>query len=260
MITFSIVTITYNAEKMLQPTLDSVLMQRYEHIEHIIVDGASTDDTLSLASDYKRRSDEAENGHIITVVSEPDKGLYDAMNKGLQRATGDYVCFLNAGDRLPEQDTLEKIVRTAEDSGDGDMPAVLYGDTDIIDEMGTFVRHRRLAPPDKLTWRSFRQGMVVCHQAFYAATDIAKTIPYDLQYRHSADVDWCICVMKEAEKQQKKLVRVPAVLAHYLQGGDSVVHHKASLRERFQVMRKHYGIITTTGMHLWFVIRKWVVR
>jgi len=256
MITFTIITVTYNAAKFFPSTADSVMGQRYEHVEHIIVDGASTDGTQQLANDYKKRSDKEKNGHQIIIISEADKGLYDAMNKGLQRATGDYICFLNAGDSLPSEETLEVIARTAEESGDGDMPAVLYGDTDIVDENGRFVRHRRLSPPDRLTWRSFRHGMLVCHQAFYAATNIAQQLPYDLRFRHSADVDWCIRVMKEAEKQQKKLVRVPVVVANFLQGGDSMTHHKDSLRERFQVMRRHYGIVTTTAMHLWFLVRQ----
>ena len=89
MIKFSIVTITYNAEGCLQRTLDSVIAQRYPHIEHLIIDGLSKDMTVDIASDYKRMSEEAGNGHDITIVSEPDKGIYDAMNKGLRMATGD---------------------------------------------------------------------------------------------------------------------------------------------------------------------------
>ena len=140
MITFTIITVTYNAAKFFPSTADSVMGQRYEHVEHIIVDGASTDGTLQLANEYKKRSDEEENGHQIIIISEADKGLYDAMNKGLQRATGDYICFLNAGDSLPNEETLEVIARTAEESGDGDMPAVLYGDTDIVDDEQHFLR------------------------------------------------------------------------------------------------------------------------
>lgn len=260
MITFTIVTVTYNAEKTLPPTLESVLKQRYEFVEHLIIDGASTDSTLQIAKEYKKLSEKDENGHHIVVISEPDKGLYDAMNKGLQQTTGDYVCFLNAGDTLPHEETLQTIAQTADESGDGDMPAVLYGDTDIVDESGRFLRHRRLSPPQRLTWRSFRHGMLVCHQAFYAATPIAKTQPYDLRFHHSADVDWCIRVMKEVERQHKKLVRVPAVIANFLEGGDSIIHHKASLRERFQVMRRHYGIVVTTVMHFWFLLRKLILH
>ena len=75
MITFSVVTITYNAASVLQPTLDSVLMQDYPHVEHIIIDGASTDDTLEIAKAYQQLSDEAENEHVVRIQSEPDEGL-----------------------------------------------------------------------------------------------------------------------------------------------------------------------------------------
>ena len=75
MITFSVVTITYNAASVLQPTLDSVLMQDYPHVEHIIIDGASTDDTLEIAKAYQQQSDEAENEHVVRIQSEPDEGF-----------------------------------------------------------------------------------------------------------------------------------------------------------------------------------------
>lgn len=176
MITFSIVTITYNAASVLAPTLDSVLMQNYPHVEHIIIDGASTDDTVAIAKAYQQRSDEAENEHIVRIQSEPDDGLYDAMNKGLQQATGDYIVFLNAGDRFPKADTLDKVVLAAV-VGDGEEhPAVLYGDTDIIDEKGNFLCHRRLSPSERLTWRSFRYGMLVCHQAFLCSSGYSSLV------------------------------------------------------------------------------------
>ena len=255
MITFSIVTITYNAASVLAPTLDSVLMQNYPHVEHIIIDGASTDSTVAIAKAYQQRSDEAENEHIVRIQSEPDDGLYDAMNKGLQQATGDYIVFLNAGDRFPKADTLDKVVLAAV-VGDGEEhPAVLYGDTDIIDEKGNFLCHRRLSPSERLTWRSFRYGMLVCHQAFYARTDIAKALPYDTSFRYSADVDWCIRVMKEGEHRHLLLRNIHAIVADYMQEGQTTLHHKESLQERFEVMKRHYGLVHTLLLHAWFALR-----
>ena len=141
MITFSVVTITYNAAQVLQPTLDSVLMQDYPHVEHLIIDGASTDNTVAIAEAYRKQSGEAENGHTVRIQSEPDNGLYDAMNKGLQLATGDYVVFLNAGDRFPAADTLDRVVLAAVVAAGEERPAVLFGDTDIIDGKGNFLCH-----------------------------------------------------------------------------------------------------------------------
>ena len=253
MIRITYVTITFNAAKVLQRTLDSVLQQDYPNIVHLIIDGASTDDTLKLVDDYIARSNAAENGHRIQVTSEPDKGIYDAMNKGLRSLDGDYVCYLNAGDFLPSPDTVSRIAQQV--AAGGGMPAVLYGDTDIVDGEGRFLRHRRLAPPEHLTWKSFRQGMLVCHQAFYARTDFAIATPYDMQYRYSADVDWCIRVMKAAEKENVPLLNLKMVVANYTQEGQTTLHHRESLWERYRVMEHHYGRVQTFLLHSWFAVR-----
>lgn len=253
---FSIITITYNAEAFLPRTVESVLSQHYRDIEHIIIDGASTDSTISVAQDYMQRSYAAQNGHEVRIVSEPDNGLYDAMNKGLRQASGDYICFLNAGDFFPNANVLDTIVsRSLTGKSRQQLPAVIYGDTDIVDNDGNFLRHRRLAPPRNLTWRSFRKGMLVCHQAFYARLDIARTVPYDTRYRYSADVDWCIRVMKEAERMGAGLAYVDSVVVNYTQEGQTTKHHRDSLKERYRVMQCHYGAFTTTLMHAWFAVR-----
>lgn len=253
MIKFTIITCTYNAEMVLQRTLDSVMKQSYCNIEHLVIDGVSKDKTLSMVRAYQHKNDVGESAHEILLYSEPDKGLYDAMNKGIDRATGDYLIFLNAGDVFPSADTLEFVEGCV---GEGEtLPGVLYGDTDIVNMEGRFLRHRRLTPPAKLTWRSFMWGMLVCHQSFYARADIAKDIHYDLEYRFSADVDWCIRIMKESKHRHLPLRNVNAVITNYLDGGMSVQNHKASLKERFLVMRCHYGLLTTLLVHVWFVIR-----
>lgn len=259
MIKFSIITITYNAAPVFSRTADSVLHQHYRNVEHIIIDGASTDKTLALAKDYMERSYAASTGHDIRIVSEPDNGIYDAMNKGIAQASGDYICFLNAGDSLPSADTLDKIVANADlpkTQAEGfPLPAVLYGDTHVVDGDGRFLHRRRLSPPEHLTWRSFRHGMLVCHQAFYVRTDIAREVPYDLQYKYSADVDWCIRIMRLAGERGLQLKNVHAVLANYLQEGTTTRHHKESLKERFHIMCHYYGTFSTMCMHLWFAVR-----
>lgn len=253
MIKFTIVTCTYNAEAVLQRTLDSVMKQTYCNIEHLIIDGVSKDKTLTMVKAYQHKNDVGESAHEILVFSEPDKGLYDAMNKGIDRATGDYLIFLNAGDVFPSEDTLEFVEGCV---GEGEeLPGVLYGDTDIVNMEGHFLRHRRLTPPKRLSWRSFMWGMLVCHQSFYARADIAKGILYNLDYRFSADVDWCIRIMRESARRHLPLRNVNAVITNYLDGGMSVQNHKASLKERFQVMRSHYGLLTTLFVHAWFAVR-----
>ena len=259
MIKFTIVTCTFNAAPVLQRTLDSVLSQKYADVEHLILDGLSKDDTVKMAMAYKERSDKSGNDHEVIVISEKDGGLYDAMNKGIRHATGDYIVFLNAGDTFPNADTLDTI---ASSIGDGEkLPGVLYGDTDIVDMDHPFLRHRRLSPPKRLPWRSFKTGMLVCHQAFYARTDLAKDTLYNnVDYRFSADVDWCIRIMKLCAKRHLALRNVNAVIVDYLDGGMTNKNHKASLKERFHVMAKHYGFVQTVFLHLYFVLRSVVKR
>lgn len=236
---FSVITVCYNAQATLEDTIQSVIAQTYHHVEYIIVDGASKDRTLSIINRYRDR--------ITTVVSEPDKGLYDAMNKGLRLATGDYVCFLNAGDSFHEDDTLQQMVHTLRELTE--LPDVLYGETELVDAEGHFVRMRRLQAPEHLTWRSFRHGMLVCHQAFFAKRTLAE--PYDLSYRFSADFDWCIRIMKKS----KVLHNTHLTLIDYLEEGMTTRNHKASLHERFRIMAKHYGWLSTVAHHAWFVVR-----
>lgn len=235
---FSVITVTYNAAAVLEDTIQSVITQTYHHVEYIIVDGGSTDGTLDIVAQYRDR--------IATVVSEPDKGLYDAMNKGMRLATGDYLCFLNAGDSFHEDDTLQSIAHSLTGSA---LPDVIYGQTELVDSEGHFVRMRRLSAPEHLNWKSFRQGMLVCHQAFFAKRTLAE--PYDLRYRFSADFDWCIRVMKRAHT----LHNTHLPLIDYLEEGMTTRNRRASLRERFRIMVKHYGWVSTVLHHAWFVVR-----
>ena len=241
---FSIITITYNAADVIMPTLQSILAQTYTNYECLLIDGASSDGTVVAAK--------ASGVRFAHIVSERDKGIYDAMNKGIALATGDYLCFLNAGDAFHAPDTLQLVADAA--LGCAELPHVLYGETAEVDADRNFVRMRRLKAPAVLDWRSFKEGMLVCHQAFYARRDIAPL--YDLRYRLSSDVDWCIRVMKSSSK----LVKVNATVVDYLQNGVSLKNHRASLVERFKVMSRHYGLLPTIARHLWFVVRAIIKR
>ncbi len=239
--TFSIITVTYNAEKVVERTLQSVAKQTYPNIEHIIIDGASKDKTLALIQNSKFKVQK------FTCVSEPDKGLYDAMNKGLQRAAGDYVWFLNAGDKLHSNTTIEKVANRV--SQFNDLPDIIYGETNLVSDAGEFLAPRRLKAPKRLTWRSFSMGMLVCHQSFVAKRSIAPV--YDLQYRLVADFDWCIRCLQSA----KSIFNTQLVLSDFLTEGLSAQKRKASLKERFRIMLRYYGIAPTTLRHAWFALR-----
>ena len=255
---FTIATVTYNAEATLERTLKSVASQDYANIEHLIVDGCSTDHTLSLVQSYV---EENQSRHSIRLISEPDDGLYDAMNKALLCAKGDYIAFLNAGDCLHSTDTISAIAeQTQWVKGDDRHPAILYGDTHLVDNDGKFLRRRRLTPPEKLTPETFLDGMRVCHQSFYVRTDLAKQEPYDLRYRYSADFDWCIRLIRRATNRRIQIVNTHLVLTDYLNEGMTTSNHRASLVERFRIMAHYYGWFTTIFRHFWFVIRAIVKR
>ncbi len=235
---FSIITVTYNAEKVLKDTIQSVVKQTYKNYEYIIVDGASKDQTLSIVNKYKDR--------FSKIISEPDRGLYDAMNKGIKIASGDYLCFLNAGDRFHEDNTLQQIIDSITEN---ELPDVIYGETVIVDKEGHFKHMRRLKTPEKLTWKSFKQGMLVCHQSFFTKRTLAE--PFDLTYRFSADFDWCIRIMKKSEVLHNSRITI----IDYLDEGVTTQNHKASLKERFLIMTKYYGWVSTAAHHAWFILR-----
>ena len=156
----SIITITWNASSTLPPTLKSVGEQTFRDFEHILVDGASSDDTLAVA-----RRDGLPS---LRIVSEPDRGLYDAMNKGLRMARGKYVLFLNAGDSFADSAVLQAYADAAAAN-----PDIIYADTLVVDEARNVVGSRHLSVPDQLTLDSFSRGMLVCHQAFMVRRSLA---------------------------------------------------------------------------------------
>jgi glycosyltransferase involved in cell wall biosynthesis len=231
----SVITVVYNGEKHIGRTIESVLNQHYPSIEYIIVDGKSTDGTPEVIQGYP---------DSIKVISEPDEGLYDAMNKGLEVATGEYVWFLNAGDQIYGNDTMKQMIEGAEGN-----PDIIYGGTMIIDEAQNEVGDRRLKPPDQLTWKSFRQGMVVCHQSLVVRRAVAPE--YNLEYRLSADIDWAI----RASKSAGLIHNSRQVLSRFMEGGLTDHNIRAGLKERFKIMSKYYGLVPTILRHFVFGIR-----
>ncbi|MBO4906186.1 MAG: glycosyltransferase [Bacteroidaceae bacterium] len=252
---FTVITVTYNAGKTIQRTLDSVAEQTLDDIEHLIIDGCSTDCTMQLIQRYVELNADREIPRAINLIREPDEGLYDAMNKGLQAAKGEYVLFLNAGDKLHEPNTLELAASHLAKFNSSRHPAILYGETDWVDDAGRFLRHRRLKAPEQLTSRSFLWGMLICHQSFYVRADIARSKPYNLAWHFSADYDWCIRIMQLAERRGLAMYNTGLILTDYLAEGLTTRNHRRSLMERLRIMAHHYGWLSAIAAHLWFCIR-----
>ncbi|MBD2703690.1 glycosyltransferase [Spirosoma sp. BT702] len=238
--TVSIITITYNAEQFLERTIQSLVAQQAIDYEYIIVDGASKDGTLDIVGNYEQ--------YVTRWVSEPDKGLYDAMNKGLALATGKYVWFMNAGDELHDTQTLPNLLARIKAT----QADVYYSDALYVRNDGTTVGLRsKVTPhtlPQQLTWRDMALGMKVCHQAFVAKRAIAPDYPTN---NLSADLDWEIRCLKAA----KTIEYLPFVLCKYLVGGLSVQQHRRSLTDRFKVLVTHFGLMTTLWNH-WRIIQR----
>ena len=202
----SVITVCFNSEATIRDTLDSVAQQTHPDIQHIIVDGVSSDRTLAIV-----RSHPAVPTHVL---SEPDGGIYDAMNKGLGLASGDLVGFLNADDMLAAPDTLSRVAAMA-DSADVD---AVYGDL-------SYVQKDR---PDEVLryWRSgefsagrLRYGWMPPHPTFYVKRAEARRLgTFDLQFRISADYDF---MLRCLSRPDVRVAYVPHVLVRMRTGGAS---------------------------------------
>lgn len=238
--TFSIITVVYNNVRDIEHTLKSVVSQTYKHVEYIVIDGLSTDGTLDVIEKYRPQ--------ISVILSEKDNGIYDAMNKGLALATGDYVLFLNSGDELYSKETLANLAEVSEGAD------IIYGETFLINEQREIIGERRHKVPAYFNWKSFRYGMNICHQAIYIKRTIAE--PYDLQYKLCADIDWVI----KAAKKSSITVNAHQHVARYLVGGMSKQRHRESLKERYDIFQKYYGRIPNLFNHFIIALKMIVYR
>ena len=226
----SVITVVYNNVSDIERTILSVLNQTYDNIEYIVVDGESTDGTLEIIKKY--------NDRISKLISEKDSGIYDAMNKGLAIATGDYVLFMNSGDEIYAPDTVEKVFDSADDAD------IYYGETEMFNDSWESLGQRRHKTPEKLSFSSFKYGMSVSHQAIYIRRSI--TSPYNVEYKLSADIDWILNALKKASKN----INTQMYVAKYLVGGMSKKKHKESLIERFKIFNRHYGLVPNIFNHI----------
>lgn len=243
---FSIITVVYNGESLLPGTIESVYQQTYPHIEYLIIDGASKDNSLKVIQQW------AVEMPNLRYISEPDLGLYDAMNKGLRLATGDYVWFLNGGDHLHAADTVEKVALSRSTLASEAEVDVIYGETLLVNDArqpaGTMSELSTRRLPTHLHWRDYLGGMLVVHQSFIPRRELA---PEYMLHNLCADYDWCIRILKKS----RNTVNTGLILTDYLMGGMSKQRHQQSLRDRFEVMRTHFGLPLTLAAHGWIVLR-----
>ena len=237
----SIITVTYNAAPELRKTLQNISRSNYPGFEVIVIDGASTDETPEVVREFSSLIDRA--------VCEPDKGIYDAMNKGLRIASGQYVWFINAGDEIHRPENITRLFDGKPQDAD-----IYYGETLIRSESGEALGLRKKKLPEKLTWRSFRRGMVVCHQSILVRREMAPE--YNTAYRYAADVEWVLVSLQRAGT----IVNTHTVLSEFALGGVSTRHRKESLRERYGIMKTHFGLLATWISHAGFIVDRFKPR
>lgn len=218
----SIITVCYQAKNQLCTTAENLLCQTWKHFEYIIVDGASDDGTRELFA-FFRPLFERDRIPFISI-SEPDRGIYDAMNKGARMASGRWLLFLNAGDRLADRLVLERIFQTPTDA------QVIYGDTDCIYQ-GHMKRYPAL-PLDRLS-----REMPFCHQSAFIQKEMMLAHPYDLTYRVCADHHFFLTLYLEGCSFDYR----PFPVSVYEIAGYSDQNKLASHREKNR-MQKELGI------------------
>lgn len=235
----TIVTVVYNSEKLLQKTIDSIANQSSPDFEYLIIDGNSTDDTINIIKENESKIDYWQ--------SEPDTGLYDAMNKALSIAKGKYIVFINSGDELNNSNVIVSIKNLNAEAD------VYYGETNLIDDTGNILGTRSNLStrklPKILSWRSFKYGMLVSHQSILVRTTLSPK--FNIDYRCSADIDWVIEILKNS----KRIVNTNLIISKYLVGGYSLQNNKLAWKERFQIYLKHYGWAQAIISHIYIAIR-----
>ena len=221
----SVVTVCYNAVNTIDNTILSVINQTYSNIEYIIIDGASTDGTVDIINKYRDK--------ISIFVSEPDKGIYDAMNKGIRLALGDYIYFLNAGDILFGVDVLRTIANYL------DGKSVYYGDAYTRGSLGE-IKSFRIGPFSK--YRLARTN--ICHQTIFYPTDCISKEFYNLDYRLLADY---VMNMYLWRKAKFFYVNIPIIV--YEGGGVS----EFEIDETFKKNRRRL-ILKCLGIDAWMYL------
>jgi glycosyltransferase involved in cell wall biosynthesis len=237
----SVISICYNNLEGLKKTIALFETNDFGYeIELVIVDGGSTDGTKQFLK---------EQTICKNFVSEPDKGIYNAMNKGLFMSKGQYVWFLNSGDYPYDKTVVEQIIEVSKKN-----PDAIYGETMMVDNTGKHfgtrsdLSTRRL--PSQLTWQSFKMGMCVSHQSFIIKKTLA--MKYDENYKYVSDIDWMIRCLKNCHQN----INLHRIISCFTLDGFSTQKRNESNQERFKVLQKHYGLIPNLFNHFLIIIRK----
>lgn len=234
----SIITVAYNSAGTIRDTIESVMRQSHPDIEYIIVDGASSDDTLSIANEYR--------GRIARIVSEPDKGLYDAMNKGIAMATGDVIGILNSDDFFETESSLATVVKAFEIKPDAQ---IAFGDIVFVEDTDLHTVTRYYGAAHFRPWK-LRFGWMPPHPATYIRREAYELAgQYSTQYRISADYDMFIRLLLV---HKLPWTRIDSVLVRMRAGGVSTSGLRSSLKLNTEIVEacRRNGVYTNLAMVL----------
>ena len=211
----SVVTVTYNCIGVLEDTLKSVISQEYSNVEYIVIDGKSSDGTLNLIDKYK--------DHISILVSEPDKGIFDAMNKAIKLVTGDWILFMNAGDTFADDNVLTSVFSNHIESNIG----VVFGDAYFKRNSGLSLYHGIPFYRNKDKYK----GMGICHQSIFVRADLAKLNPFNLDYKYTADYNMMMSIYNNGYK----FFETNVVISVYDLTGVSTLHCVDQFKEVYRI-------------------------
>jgi glycosyltransferase involved in cell wall biosynthesis len=223
---FSIITVVYNDAVNLEKTIKSVISQTYRNYEYIVIDGGSKDNTLDIIRKYQ---------HCITLwKSEPDKGIYDAMNKGVLCAKGEFINFLNAGDTYYTSTVLQQI---ADENTRQDSVEIIYGQAVRLSSASSQLKFIK---GDKITTSNLFTSVPFCHQAIFYKTSTFREIgPYNYSYKVTADYQWLIRYYN-SRQYLNKIHFVPSSLVEYVEGGYSFKNIHRAAQEKLKIARTDF--------------------
>ena len=232
----SVITVVRNDVQHIEETMSSVLNQTYPNIEYIVIDGASTDGTWEKIQQY--------NGRLAYSLSEPDKGIYDAMNKGIKVMTGDWCIFMNCGDSFYDNEVVSKVFCEYKDQGE----SLIYGDTMLVNGQ----RKREIKA---LAQRSKKKEcMPSYHQSIFIRAFEMKSHPYDLNYRIIAD----FAFFYKLKKRNDNYLYVPLIIASYDANGLSKRQRNLIVKEKLKFYIRQLDI--NAVLYLIMFVKRSLVR
>lgn len=238
MMLVSIISVAFNSSATIQRTIESVLKQTYPNIEYIIVDGNSSDDTLAIAQSYQDLFAKT-NGRKLTIISEPDRGMYDALNKGARIAHGELIGQINTDDWY-ELDAVETMVSLYNEK----KYDVAWGSIRLIKPTGNMIKHAKIGR----LWTTTHW----CHPGMFSRRDILLTHPYPLESMYD-DFDFITSVHQEG----KRIITIDQVISNFSFGGMST---QKSLSEVKRRIKTTYSIYRKYGMSRFYWFHRFILE